>query len=75
MKGQIIYIEGIKRFLASQEGIDKVVAFLTRDRKLAFKQFIRKGDDELVAVCKVIFDDELNIEEIKDTINDILLMN
>ena len=75
MKGQIIYIEGIKRYLASQEGIDKVVAYLTRDCKLAFKQFIRKGDDELVAVCKIIFDNEANIEEIKDTINDILLMN
>ena len=75
MNNQIIYIEGIKRYLASQEGINKVIAYLTRNCRLAFKQFIRKGDDELVAVCKNIFNNELNMEEIKDTINDILLMN
>lgn len=72
--GEIVYIEGIKRYLASEKGMLKVQSYLTRFKRLAVKQIIRKGDDELIIVAKVVFSGKpLDEEELSNVVNDILL--
>ena len=71
-----IYIEGIKRCLMSESGVTSIVARLTAKYKMLPQQFIRRGDDELIVVCKSNLDEDVfDLESIADEINDMLLLN
>ena len=71
-----IYGEGIKRYLMSEAGVTSIVARLTAKYKMLPQQFIRRGDDELIIVCKSNLDEDIyNLESIANEINDMLLLN
>ena len=70
-----IYVEGIKRYLMSKAGVTSIVARLTSKYKLLPQQFIRRGDDELIVVCKSnLSKDIYDLESIANEINDMLLL-
>ena len=71
-----IYVEGIKRYLIGESGVTPIVARLTSKYKLLPQQFIRRGDDELIVVCKSnLSKDMYNLESIANEINDMLLLS
>ena len=71
-----IYIEGIKRYLIGESGVTSIVVRLTSKYKMLPQQFIRRGDDELIIVCKSnLSEDIYNLESITNEINDMLLLN
>ena len=70
-----IYIEGIKRYLMSESGVNLIVVRLSSKYKMLLQQFIRRGDDELIAVCKSnLSKDIYDLESIANEINDMLLL-
>ena len=71
-----IYVEGIKRYLIGESGVTPIVARLTAKYKMLPQQFIRRGDDEIIVVCKSNLDEGIyDLESIADEINDMLLLN
>ena len=71
-----IYIEGIKRYLISEIGVNSIVARLSAKYKMLPQQLIRIGDDEIVIVCKSnLSKDMFDLESIADEINDMLLLS
>ena len=71
-----IYVEGIKRYLMSESGVNSIVARLSAKYKMLPQQFIRKGDDEIIIVCKSNLDEEIyDLESITNEINDMLLLS
>ena len=71
-----IYIEGIKRYLMSKSGVNSIVARLSAKYKMLPQQFIRRGDDEIIIVCKSNLDEDIyDLESIADEINDMLLLS
>ena len=71
-----IYIEGIKRYLMSKSGVNSIVARLSAKYKMLPQQFIRKGDDEIIVVCKSSLSENMfDLESIANEINDMLLLS
>ena len=71
-----IYVEGIKRYLMSEAGVTSIVVRLTSKYKLLPQQFIRRGDDELIVVCKSNLSKNMyDLESIANEINDMLLLS
>ena len=71
-----IYVEGIKRYLMSKSGVNSIVARLSAKYKMLPQQFIRKGDDEIIIVCKSNLDEDIyDLESIANEINDMLLLS
>ena len=71
-----IYIEGIKRYLMSKSGVNSIVARLSAKYKMLPQQFIRRGDDEIIIVCKSNLDKDIyDLESITNEINDMLLLS
>ena len=71
-----IYVEGIKRYLMSENGVNLIVARLSSKYKMLLQQFIRRGDDELIAVCKSNLSENMyDLESITNEINDMLLLS
>ena len=71
-----IYIEGIKRYLIGEFGVTSIVVRLTSKYKMLPQQFIRKGDDEIIVVCKSNLDEDVfDLESIANELNDMLLLN
>ena len=71
-----IYIEGIKRYLMSEAGVNSIVARLSAKYKMLPQQFIRRGDDEIIIVCKSNLDEDIyDLESITNEINDMLLLS
>ena len=71
-----IYIEGIKRYLIGESGVTPIAARLSTKYKMLPQQFIRRGDDEIIIVCKSNLDKDIyNLESIADEINDMLLLS
>ena len=71
-----IYVEGIKRYLMSESGVTSIVVRLTSKYKMLPQQFIRRGDDEIIVVCKSNLDEDIyDFESIANEINDMLLLN
>ena len=71
-----IYIEGIKRYLMSKSGVNSIVARLSAKYKMLPQQFIRRGDDEIIIVCKSNLDENIyDLESITNEINDMLLLS
>ena len=70
-----IYVEGIKRYLMSESGVTSIVARLSAKYKMLPQQFIRRGDDEIIVVCKSnLSKDIYDLESIANEINDMLLL-
>ena len=71
-----IYVEGIKRYLMSESGVTSIVVRLTSKYKMLPQQFIRRGDDEIIVVCKSNLDEDIyDLESITNEINDMLLLS
>ena len=71
-----IYVEGIKRYLIGESGVTPIVARLSSKYKMLLQQFIRRGDDELIAVCKSNLSENMyDLESIANEINDMLLLS
>ena len=71
-----IYVEGIKRYLMSKSGVNSIVARLSAKYKMLPQQFIRRGDDEIIIVCKSNLDKDIyDLESIANEINDMLLLS
>ena len=71
-----IYVEGIKRYLIGESGVTPIVARLSAKYKMLPQQFIRRGDDEIIIVCKSNLSANMyDLESIADEINDMLLLN
>ena len=71
-----IYVEGTKRYLMSESGVTSIVVRLTSKYKLMPQQFIRRGDDELILVCKSNLSENIyDLESIANEINDMLLLS
>ena len=71
-----IYIEGIKRYLMSESGVNSIVARLSAKYKMLPQQFIRRGDDEIIIVCKSNLDEDIyDLESITNEMNDMLLLS
>ena len=71
-----IYVEGIKRYLIGENGVNLIVTRLSSKYKMLLQQFIRIGDDELIAVCKSNLSKNMfEIESIDNKINDMLLLS
>ena len=71
-----IYVEGIKRYLIGESGVTPIVARLARKYRLMPQQFIRRGDDEIIAVCtSSLSKDIFDLESITNEINDMLLLS
>ncbi len=71
-----IYVEGIKRYLMSEAGVTSIVARLSAKYKMLPQQFIRKGDDEIIVVCKSNLSENMyDLESIANEINDMLLLS
>ena len=71
-----IYIEGIKRYLMSESGVNLIVVRLSSKYKMLLQQFIRRGDNELIAVCKSNLSENMfDLESIANELNDMLLLN
>ena len=71
-----IYVEGIKRYLMSESAVNLIVVRLSSKYKMLPQQFIRRGDDEIIVVCKSnLSKDVYDLESIANEINDMLLLN
>ena len=71
-----IYIEGIKRYLMSESGVNSIVARLSAKYKMLPQQFIRRGNDEIIIVCKSNLSKNMfDLESIANEINDMLLLS
>ena len=71
-----IYVEGIKRYLIGEAGVTPIVARLTAKYKMLPQQFIRKGDDEIIVVCKSNLSENMfDLESIANELNDMLLLS
>ena len=71
-----IYVEGIKRYLMSESGVNLIVVRLSSKYKMLLQQFIRRGDDELIAFCKSNLSENMyDLESIANEINDMLLLS
>ena len=71
-----ICIEGIKRCLMSESGVNLIVIRLSSKYKMLLQQFIRRGDDELIAVCKSDLSENMyDLENITNEINDMLFLS
>ena len=71
-----IYVEGIKRYLMSESGVNLIVVRLSSKYKMLLQQFIRRGDDELIAVCKSNLSENMyDLENITNELNDMLLLS
>ena len=71
-----IYVEGIKRYLMSESGVTSIVVRLSSKYKMLPQQFIRRGDDEIIVVCKSNLSENMfDLESIADEINDMLLLS
>ena len=71
-----IYIEGIKRYLMNKSGVNSIVARLSAKYKMLPQQFIRRGDDEIIVVCKSNLSENMyDLESITNEINDMLLLS
>ena len=71
-----IYVEGIKRYLMGESGVNLIVVRLSSKYKMLLQQFIRRGDDELIAVCKSNLSENMyDLENITNEINDMLLLS
>ena len=71
-----IYVEGIKRYLMSKSGVNSIVARLSAKYKMLPQQFIRRGDDEIIIVCKSNLSENMyDLESITNEINDMLLLS
>ena len=71
-----IYVEGIKRYLMSESGVTSIVARLSAKYKMLPQQFIRRGDDEIIVVCKSNLSESMyDLESIANEINDMLLLS
>ena len=71
-----IYVEGIKRYLMSKSGVNSIVARLSAKYKMLPQQFIRRGDDEIIIVCKSNLSESMyDLENIANEINDMLLLS
>ena len=71
-----IYVKGIKRYLIGESGVTPIVARLSSKYKMLLQQFIRRGDDELIAVCKSNLSENMyDLESIANEINDMLLLS
>ena len=71
-----IYVEGIKRYLMSKSGVNSIVARLSAKYKMLPQQFIRRGDDEIIVVCKSNLDEDVfDLESIANELNDMLLLS
>ena len=71
-----IYVEGIKRYLIGENGVNLIVARLSSKYKMLLQQFIRIGDDELTAVCtSSLSKDVFDLESIANELNDMLLLS
>ena len=71
-----IYLEGIKRYLIGEAGVTSIVARLTAKYKMLPQQFIRRGDDEIIVVCKSNLDEDVfDLESIASELNDMLLLS
>ena len=71
-----IYVEGIKRYLMSESGVNSIVARLSAKYKMLPQQFIRRGDDEIIIVCKSNLSKNIyDLESIANEINDMLLLS
>ena len=71
-----IYVEGIKRYLMSKSGVTSIVARLSAKYKMLPQQFIRRGDDEIIVVCKSNLSENMyDLESIANEINDMLLLS
>ena len=71
-----IYVEGIKRYLMSESGVNLIVVRLSSKYKMLLQQFIRRGDNELIAVCKSNLSENMyDLENITNEINDMLLLS
>ena len=71
-----IYVEGIKRYLMGESGVNLIVVRLSSKYKMLLQQFIRRGDDELIAVCKSNLSENMyDLESITNEINDMLLLS
>ena len=71
-----IYVEGIKRYLMTESGVTSIVVRLSSKYKMLLQQFIRRGDDELIAVCKSNLSENIyDLESIANEINDMLLLS
>ena len=71
-----IYIEGIKRYLMSESGVTSIVVRLSSKYKMLPQQFIRRGDDEIIVVCKSNLSENMyDLESIANEINDMLLLS
>ena len=71
-----IYVEGIKRYLMSESGVNSIFARLSAKYKMLPQQFIKKGDDEIIIVCKSNLDEDVyDLESIANEINDMLLLS
>ena len=71
-----IYVEGIKRYLMSESGVNSIVARLSAKYKMLPQQFIRRGNDEIIIVCKSNLSKNMfDLESIANEINDILLLS
>lgn len=71
-----IYVEGIKRYLIGESGVNLIVARLSSKYKMLPQQFIRRGDDELIVVCKSNLSENMfDLESIANELNDMLLLS
>ena len=71
-----IYVEGIKRCLMSKSGVNSIVARLSAKYKMLSQQFIKRGDDEIIIVCKSNLSENMyDLESIANEINDMLLLS
>ena len=71
-----IYVEGIKRYLMSESEVTSIVVRLTSKYKMLPQQFIRRGDDEIIVVCKSNLSENMyDLESITNEINDMLLLS
>ena len=71
-----IYVEGIKRYLMSESGVTSIVVRLASKYKMLPQQFIRRGDDEIIVVCKSNLSENIyDLKSIANEINDMLLLS
>ena len=71
-----IYVEGIKRYLMGEAAVTSIIARLTSKYKMLPQQFIRRGDDEIIIVCKSNLSESMyDLEHITDELNDMLLLS
>ena len=60
-----IYVEGIKKYLIGESGVNSIVARLSAKYKMLPQQFIRKGDDEIIINVLALINLKMKKELIK----------